>query len=225
MEGISSNSSGTTRTYSPSPTFPPAVAMMIGSVWSTARMVGLQVGEAVDGRRVQAEVTAHLPDGDLVPGLTDMRGELPFRSTEDILDIDLKWSVRTWKLSGEGRESVFENLLMRVPQPWKAGHSYRERFGVGDPPEGAFAALPLSAVRFSPDLNPGRHGEGGQALRGSLHRRGRGGRAATREARLPGVVRRRRHLAARQSRRRHAPLAEAPGEGRIGLAARRAQGP
>ncbi|SOR80181.1 Subtilisin E precursor [Streptomyces chartreusis NRRL 3882] len=93
--------------------------------------VDLQVGEAVDGRRVQAEVTPHLPDGDLVSGFTDMRGDLPFRSTEYILDNGVKWSVRTWQVSGEGRESVFENFLMRMPQTWKAGRGYRERFGVG----------------------------------------------------------------------------------------------
>ncbi|MFI8895785.1 S8 family peptidase [Streptomyces paradoxus] len=93
--------------------------------------VDLQAGEAVDGRRVQAEVTPHLPDGDLVPGFTDMRGDLPFRSTEYILDNDVKWSMRTWQLSGAGQESVFENFLMKMPQHWKAGHTYRERFGVG----------------------------------------------------------------------------------------------
>jgi subtilisin family serine protease len=93
--------------------------------------VDLQVGEAVDGRRVQAEVSPHLPDGDLVFGFTDMRGDLPFRSTEYILDNGVKWSMRTWQVSGEDRDSVFENFLMRMPQTWKAGHSYQERFNVG----------------------------------------------------------------------------------------------
>ena len=93
--------------------------------------VDLQVGEAVDGRRVQAEVSPHLPDGELVFGFTDMRGDLPFRSTEYILDNGVKWSMRTWQVSGEAEESVFENFLMRMPQTWKAGHSYRERFNVG----------------------------------------------------------------------------------------------
>ncbi|MFE1833186.1 S8 family serine peptidase [Streptomyces sviceus] len=93
--------------------------------------IDLQVGEAVDGRRVQAEVSPHLPDGELVFGFTDMRGDLPFRSTEYILDNGVKWSLRTWQLSGEGRDSVFENFLMRMPKTWKAGHRYQERFNVG----------------------------------------------------------------------------------------------
>ncbi|MEU9166294.1 S8 family serine peptidase [Streptomyces sp. NPDC048420] len=93
--------------------------------------VGLQVGEAVDGRRVQAEVTAHLPDGELVSTYTDMRGDLPFRSTEYILDNGVKWSLRTWQVSGEGHDSVFESFQMRMPRTWQAGHTYQERFGVG----------------------------------------------------------------------------------------------
>ncbi|MET8077747.1 S8 family serine peptidase [Streptomyces sp. NPDC005303] len=93
--------------------------------------VNLRVGAAVEGRRVQAEVTAHLPDGRLVSGYTDMRGELPYRSTEYILDNGVKWSVRTWQRWGEGRDAVFEGFLMRMPRTWKAGHSYDERFGVG----------------------------------------------------------------------------------------------
>jgi subtilisin family serine protease len=93
--------------------------------------VDLQVGAAVEGRRVQAEVTAHLPDGRLVSGFTDMRGELPYRSTEYILDNGVKWSVRTWQRWGEGPDAPFEGFLMRMPRTWKAGHTYRERFGVG----------------------------------------------------------------------------------------------
>ncbi|MFF4054488.1 S8 family serine peptidase [Streptomyces sp. NPDC001668] len=93
--------------------------------------VGLQAGEAVDGRRVQAEVTAHLPGGQLVSTYTDMRGDLPFRSTEYILGNGVKWSLRSWQVSGEGRDSVFESFQMRMPRTWQAGHTYRERFGVG----------------------------------------------------------------------------------------------
>lgn len=93
--------------------------------------VDLQVGEAVDGRRVQAEVSPHLPDGELVRSFTDMRGDLPFRSTEYILDNGVQWSIRTWQVSGEAKESVFENFLMKMPQTWKAGHRYQERFNVG----------------------------------------------------------------------------------------------
>ncbi|MEU0945310.1 S8 family serine peptidase [Streptomyces canus] len=93
--------------------------------------VDLQVGTAVEGRRVQAEVTAHLPDGRLVSGFTDMRGDLPYRSTEYILDNGVKWSVRTWQRWGEGPDAPFEGFLMRMPRTWKAGHTYRERFGVG----------------------------------------------------------------------------------------------
>ncbi|MFF1721684.1 S8 family serine peptidase [Streptomyces sviceus] len=93
--------------------------------------VDLQVGEAVDGRRVQAEVSPHLPDGRLVFGFTDMRGDLPFRSTEYLLDNGVKWSLRTWQVSGDSQDSVFENFLMRMPKTWKAGHRYQERFNVG----------------------------------------------------------------------------------------------
>ncbi|MFK4106338.1 S8 family serine peptidase [Streptomyces sp. NPDC019531] len=93
--------------------------------------VNLQAGEPVEGRRLQAEVTAHLPDGRLVTGYTDMRADLPFRSTEYILDNGVKWSVRNWQVSGQGEDSVFEGFLMRMPRTWQAGHTYRERFGVG----------------------------------------------------------------------------------------------
>lgn len=93
--------------------------------------VNLRVGEPVEGRRVQAEVTAHLPSGRLVTGWTDMRGDLPFRSTEYILDNGVKWSLRTWQLSGEGRDSVFEGFQMRMPRTWQAGRTYQERFAVG----------------------------------------------------------------------------------------------
>lgn len=93
--------------------------------------VDLKVGAAVGGRRVQAEVTAHLPDGRLVSGLTDMRGDLPYRSTEYILDNGVKWSVRTWQRWGEGPDASFEGFLMRMPRTWQAGHTYQERFGVG----------------------------------------------------------------------------------------------
>lgn len=93
--------------------------------------VDLQVGAAVEGRRVQAEVTAHLPDGRLLSGFTDTRGDLPYRSTEYILDNGVKWSLRTWQRWGEGRDAIFEGFLMRMPRTWQAGHTYRERFGVG----------------------------------------------------------------------------------------------
>jgi subtilisin family serine protease len=93
--------------------------------------VDLRVGEAVEGRRVQAQVTAHLPDGRLVNGYTDMRGDLPYRSTEYILDNGVKWSVRTWQRWGEGPDAPFEGFLMRMPRTWQSGHTYQERFGVG----------------------------------------------------------------------------------------------
>ncbi|MEV7069481.1 S8 family serine peptidase [Streptomyces sp. NPDC093990] len=93
--------------------------------------VDLRVGAAVEGRRVQAEVTAHLPDGRLVSGYTDMRGDLPYRSTEYVLDNGVKWSVRTWQRRGEGPDAPFEGFLMRMPRTWRAGHTYQERFGVG----------------------------------------------------------------------------------------------
>lgn len=93
--------------------------------------VKLRAGEAVEGRGVQAEVTPHLPDGRLVIGFTDMRGELPYRSTEYILDNGVKWSVRTWQVSGEGDDKAFEGFLMRMPRTWKAGRTYQEQFGRG----------------------------------------------------------------------------------------------
>ncbi|MDH6553026.1 hypothetical protein M2161_002036 [Streptomyces sp. SAI-133] len=93
--------------------------------------VNLEVGESVDGRRAQSEVTPHLPDGRLVPGYTDMRGDLPYRSTEYILDNGVKWSVRTWQRFDQGQDAVFEGFLMRMPKAWKAGRTYAERFGVG----------------------------------------------------------------------------------------------
>lgn len=107
--------------------------------------VDLQVGEAVDGRRVQAEVSPHLPDGELVFGFTDMRGDLPFRSTEYILDNGVKWSLRTWQVSGDSQDSVFENFLMRMPQTWKAGHRYQERFNVG-----VFGPAPAGTGQLGP---------------------------------------------------------------------------
>ncbi|NEB00884.1 S8 family peptidase [Streptomyces sp. SID13726] len=93
--------------------------------------VNLRVGEAVEGRRVQAQVTPHLPDGRLVASYTDMRGDLPYRSTEYILDNGVKWSARTWQRWGEGQDAVFENFLMRMPRTWRAGRTYDEQFGVG----------------------------------------------------------------------------------------------
>ncbi|MGW1215943.1 S8 family peptidase [Streptomyces sp. NPDC002499] len=93
--------------------------------------VEFEAGEPVEGRRVQVEVTPHGPDGRLVPSYTDMRGDLPMRSTEYILDNGVKWSARMWSVSGEGRDSVFENFLMRMPRIWKAGHTYQEQFNVG----------------------------------------------------------------------------------------------
>lgn len=93
--------------------------------------VNLQSGEPVEGRRLQAEVTAHLPDGRLVTGFTDMRADLPFSSTEYILDNGVKWSIRNWQVSGQGEDSVFESFQMRMPRLWQAGRTYQERFGVG----------------------------------------------------------------------------------------------
>ncbi|MGK3940706.1 S8 family serine peptidase [Streptomyces caeruleatus] len=109
--------------------------------------VDLQVGAAVEGRRVQAEVTAHLPDGRLLSGFTDARGQLPYRSTEYILGNGVKWSLRTWQRWGEGPDAPFEGFLMRLPRTWQAGRTYQERFGVG-----VFGPV-LSA---SADLGPAR---------------------------------------------------------------------
>lgn len=125
--------------------------------------VDLEVGSAVEGRRVQSEVTAHLPDGRLVTGYTDMRGQLPYRSTEYILDNGVKWSVRTWRRWGEGQEAAFEGFLMRMPRTWKAGRTYRERFGVG-----VFGPV----LNGPDDLGPGRGypgvGRDGNTLRAFL---------------------------------------------------------
>ncbi|WP_330268541.1 S8 family serine peptidase [Streptomyces griseorubiginosus] len=109
--------------------------------------VNLEVGEPLDGRRVQAQVTPHLPDGSLVSSYTDMRGDLPYRSTEYILDNGVKWSARTWQRFGEGEEAVFEGFQMRMPRAWKAGRTYDERFAVGV----------FGPVQNGPDdLGPGR---------------------------------------------------------------------
>lgn len=93
--------------------------------------VDLQVGVPVEGRRVQVEVSPHTPDGSLVFGSHDLRGELPLSTTDYVLANDVKWSFRTWQTSGDGRETVWENFLMRMPRTWQAGQSYRERFNVG----------------------------------------------------------------------------------------------
>ncbi|MFC4498723.1 MULTISPECIES: S8 family serine peptidase [Streptomyces] len=93
--------------------------------------VDFEAGEPVEGRRVQVEVSPHGPDDRLVPSYTDMRGDLPMRTTEYILDNGVKWSGRMWSVSGEGHDSVFENFLMRMPRTWKAGQTYHERFNVG----------------------------------------------------------------------------------------------
>ncbi|MFJ6086736.1 S8 family peptidase [Streptomyces sp. NPDC092369] len=93
--------------------------------------VDFEAGEPVEGRRAQVEVSPHGPGGELVRSYTDLRGDLPLRTTEYILDNGVKWSGRMWSVSGEDRDSVFENFLMRMPQRWKAGHTYQERFNVG----------------------------------------------------------------------------------------------
>ncbi|MDX2543129.1 S8 family serine peptidase [Streptomyces sp. WI04-05B] len=93
--------------------------------------VDLQVGVPVEGRRVQVEVTPHTPDGDLIFGDHDLRGGLPLRTTDYVLDNDVKWSFRAWQVFGEGHDSRFEAFQMRMPRTWQAGHSYTERFNVG----------------------------------------------------------------------------------------------
>ncbi|MGI3225736.1 S8 family peptidase [Streptomyces sp. GTA36] len=92
-------------------------------------------------------------------------------------------------------------------------------------PEDDTTALPLSVVRFSPDLTLSSTAKAGKTVRGPLHRRGRGHRQTPRQARLRGLVRRRHHLAARKGRGRHPPLPEAPGEGGLGLPPSQADGP
>ncbi|WSQ10670.1 S8 family serine peptidase [Streptomyces sp. NBC_01231] len=93
--------------------------------------VDLQVGVPVAGRRVQAEVSPHTADGDLIIGDHDLRGDLPLRTTDYVLDNDVKWSFRAWQMFGEDRETRSENFLMRMPRTWQAGRSYTERFNVG----------------------------------------------------------------------------------------------
>ncbi|MEU6353361.1 S8 family serine peptidase [Streptomyces sp. NPDC047072] len=93
--------------------------------------IDLEVGEPVDGRRIQVMVSPHLPDGGFVFPYSDQRGGLPYRSTEYVLANGVKWSVRTWQVSGEGHASRFENFLMHMPQSWQAGRTYRERFNAG----------------------------------------------------------------------------------------------
>ncbi|MFI6335795.1 S8 family peptidase [Streptomyces sp. NPDC050535] len=93
--------------------------------------VDLQAGVPVDGRNVQVEVSPHTADGNLVFGDHDLRGTLPLRTTDYILDNGVKWSLRMWQTSAEGRETRYEQFLMRMPKTWQGGHSYRERFNVG----------------------------------------------------------------------------------------------
>lgn len=93
--------------------------------------VDVQVGVPVEGRRVQVEVSPHTADGRLIFGVNDLRGGLPLRTTDYVLDNGVKWSFRTWQTRGEGDDKVWENFLMRVPQTWEAGRNYTERFNVG----------------------------------------------------------------------------------------------
>ncbi|WP_329549199.1 S8 family serine peptidase [Streptomyces sp. NBC_01356] len=93
--------------------------------------VDLQAGVAVADRKVQVEVSPHTPDGDLTLGYNDLRGVLPLRTTDYILDNGVPWSLRMWQTSGEGRETRWESFLMRMPRTWEAGRTYHERFNVG----------------------------------------------------------------------------------------------
>ncbi|WP_405818848.1 S8 family serine peptidase [Streptomyces sp. NBC_01390] len=93
--------------------------------------VDLQVGVPVAGRRVQVEVSAHTPDGEIVFGDHDLRSGLPLRTTDYVLDNDVKWSFRAWQMFGEDRETHSEAFQMRMERTWQAGHSYTERFNVG----------------------------------------------------------------------------------------------
>lgn len=93
--------------------------------------VDLQAGAPVAGRRVQVEVAPHTPDGDLIFTDHDLRGELPLRTTDYVLDNGVKWSFRAWQVQGEGEDKVWDNFLMRLPRTWKAGQNYTERFNVG----------------------------------------------------------------------------------------------
>ncbi|MEV7343419.1 S8 family serine peptidase [Streptomyces sp. NPDC093544] len=93
--------------------------------------VDLQAGVPVEGRNVQIEVSPHTADGNLVSSFSDLRGSLPLSTTDYVLDNGVKWSFRMWQTSGEGRETVWENFLMRMPQTWQAGQTYQERFNIG----------------------------------------------------------------------------------------------
>ncbi len=72
--------------------------------------VDLQVGVPVEGRRVQVEASAHTADGSLVFTANDLRGELPLRTTDYVLDNGVKWSFRTWQTIGEGDEKRSREL-------------------------------------------------------------------------------------------------------------------
>ncbi|GAA3907712.1 S8 family serine peptidase [Streptomyces lacrimifluminis] len=93
--------------------------------------VDLQVGVPVAGRRVQVEVSPHTADGSLIFSANDLRGGLPLRTIDYVLDNDVKWSFRIWQTVGEGDDKRSETFLMRMPRTWQAGHSYTERFNVG----------------------------------------------------------------------------------------------
>jgi subtilisin family serine protease len=93
--------------------------------------VDLQAGALVDGRKVQVEVSPHTADGNLVLGDHDLRGVLPLRTTDYILDSGVKWSLRMWQASGDDRETRYEQFLMRMPRTWQGGRNYTEQFNVG----------------------------------------------------------------------------------------------
>ncbi|MFC9842297.1 S8 family serine peptidase [Streptomyces sp. NPDC060223] len=93
--------------------------------------VDFQAGVPIEGRNVQVEVSPHTADGNLVSSFSDLRGSLPLSTTDYVLDSGVEWSFRTWQTSGEGRETVWENFLMRMPRTWQAGQTYQERFNIG----------------------------------------------------------------------------------------------
>ncbi|GAA0287451.1 S8 family serine peptidase [Streptomyces turgidiscabies] len=93
--------------------------------------VDLQVGVPVEGRHVQVEVSPHTPDGKLIFSADDLRGDLPLRTTDYVLDNGVKWSFRAWQMRGVGDDKVSEAFQMRMPRTWQAGRNYTERFNVG----------------------------------------------------------------------------------------------
>ncbi|UUU23767.1 S8 family peptidase [Streptomyces sp. DSM 40750] len=90
--------------------------------------VDFQAGAPAADKDVLVAVSPHMPDGDLWGRYDLLRGDLPLRTTDYILDNGVKWSFAMQQYSAEGAS---EYQLQGTPRTWQAGQSYTERFNVG----------------------------------------------------------------------------------------------